>query len=327
MIAGSLQLIYNAIQVMRVVFMGTPNYSIPVLEALLSLGCQVAGVYTQPDRARGRGLGLEAAPVKSFARERDLPVFQPESLGRFEISDELSSLKPDVVMVAAYGKMLPPQLLKIPPHGCLNIHPSLLPQYRGPSPVASAILQGERNTGVTLMHIDQGADTGPIIAQRQVAIAPDDTTASLTPQLFEVGAQLLIESLSLWVEGKIRDHPQDHSQATFTTKIAKKDGEARWDQPAQELELRIRAFTPWPGLYTHWQGRVLKVLEARALDRDVSGETGLVVALEEASLPVGVITGAGVLGLVSLQVEGRRSMPSKEFMQGHSSFVGSQVPS
>ena len=312
---------------MRVVFMGTPNYAIPVLEALLSQGCQVVGVYTQPDRARGRGLALEAAPAKSFAQERGLPVFQPESLGSFEVSEELTSLKPDVVVVAAYGKMLPPQLLKIPPHGCLNIHPSLLPQYRGPSPVASAILQGESNTGVTLMHIDEGADTGPIIALRQWAITPDDTTASLTPRLFELGARLLIEKLPLWVEGKIRVRPQDHSQATFTTQIAKKDGEARWDQPAQELERRLRAFTPWPGLYTHWQGRVLKVLEARALDRDVSGEVGLVVALEETFLHVGVITGAAVLGLASLQLEGRRSMTSKEFLQGHSSFVGSQLPS
>ncbi len=312
---------------MRVVFMGTPSYAIPVMKELISLGCQLRAVYAQPDRPKGRGLTLEAPPVKSFAQGQKLPVFQPQSLRSPEVAAQLAHLEPEVVVVAAYGKILPLEMLTIPSQGCLNVHPSLLPKYRGPAPVASAILEGVSRTGVTLMLMDEGADTGPILAQTEVNIGPDDTTASLTPQLFEEGARLLRESLLPWVRGEIKASPQNHSQATFTTKIDKADGEARWDQPALVLERQLRAFTPWPGLYTRWRGRLLRVLEARALDRSVSEGAGLVVSLEEDDMPVGVVTSRGVLGLKSLQLEGKRGVRSSEFLQGYRDFVGSRLPS
>ena len=193
--------------------------------------------------------------------------------------------------------------------------------------MAGAILQGELRTGATFMLIDKGADTGPIIAQAEAPIGPDDTTASLTPRLFEEGAQLLGKSLLPWVRGEIEARPQDHSQATLTAKITKRDGEARWDQPALVLERQLRAFTPWPGLYTLWKGRLLRVLEAQCLDMAASGATGLVVSLEEDDVSIGVVTGSGVLGLRRIQLEGKRGVTSREFLSGYPDFVGSHLPS
>jgi len=307
--------------------MGTPACAIPVLDTLLAYGHYTAGVYTQPDRAQGRGREIEMGPVKRFAIERSLSVYQPENLATPQVMDEVSRLRPDVVVVAAYGRILPKELLEIPRHGCINIHPSLLPRYRGPSPVASAIIQGETVTGVTLILLEQGTDTGPIIARKEVGISDDDTTDRLTTRLFKMGAQLLAEILPLWETGEIKATPQDHSLATVTNKITKGDGWVAWNLSAQELERKLRGFTPWPGLYTCWNGRTLKVIEAIALDTTAIGEVGRVVALGHAALPVGVITTCGVLGLAKLQLEGRRPTNAKEFLIGHSNFIGSHLPS
>ncbi|MCE2462501.1 MAG: methionyl-tRNA formyltransferase [Dehalococcoidia bacterium] len=312
---------------MRLVFMGTPAYVLPVLEALLSPGFQVVGVYTQPDRPSGRGRVSEPPPVKSFALEHGIRVFQPASLRRSEVQSELASLSPDVIVVAAYGKILPSEVLNIPPYGCVNVHPSLLPQYRGPSPVATAILEGKAHTGTTLMLLDEGMDTGPILAARQVPIDSGTTTEILTPVLLGVGADLLSEVLPLLLKGKVTPQPQDDSRATVTRKLEKRDGEVNWGLPAEEIESRLRAFTPWPGLFTYWQGKMLKILSAKPLAGGVPGEPGLVVPLDGRDVAVGVVTGRGIFGLKSLQMEGRRAVNSEEFVRGYGNFLGSALPS
>ena len=320
---------------MRSIFMGTPHYVIPVLEGLLSLGGQVVGVYLPPDKPRGRGQATVSSSVKSFAIEHGIEVFQPISLRQAYVQEELSSLRPDVIVVAAYGKLLPPEVLSIPQHGCVNIHPSLLPKYRGPSPVATAILEGEMRTGVTVMLMDEGMDTGPVLASRPVEIAVDATTESLTPLLFELGAGLLQETLPLWVSGEINPQPQDDSLSTVTKRLEKADGEIGWETPAEDLERRLRAFTPWPGLFTHWNGRSLKIISARALFYAESGgatilggnRPGEVVPLQQAGEAVGVVTGQGVLGIETLQLEGKRPASSEEFLRGYRDFMGSVLPS
>ena len=333
---------------MRVVFMGTPAYAIPVLEVLLAGDYQVVGAYTQLDKPRGRGRAEEPPPVKGFALEHGIEVFQSGSLRRPEVQRELACLSPDVIVVAAYGRILPPEVLSIPPFGCVNVHPSLLPRYRGPSPVATAILEGEAYTGTTIMFMDEGMDTGPTLTSKAVLIDVNATTESLTPRLFRLGAELLTEVLPLWLEGRVTPEPQDHSRATFTAKLKKNDGEARWEISAEDLERRLRAFTPWPGLFTFWNGKILKIVSAVPLScpthrswsvakgdipsdaSDVSGpegEPGLVVPVKQPGIAVGVVTGRGTLGLKSLQMEGRRPVSSEEFLHGYRDFLGSRIPS
>ena len=315
---------------MRLVFMGTPAIVIPVLEAIAKLeDCQVVGVYTSPDRPRGRGRSQEMTPVKSYAAELGLSVYQPATLRSSQAQEQLAALEPEVVVVAAYGRLLPPPVLEMPPHGCLNLHPSLLPKYRGPSPVVTAIKDGEGVTGVSLMLLDKGMDTGPIIAQQEYAISGDDTADSLTATLFAIGSALLVEKLNPWVSGQLTAHPQDDAWATLTRKLERTDGEANWQLSAQKLERIRRAYTPWPGLFTHWQGQVLKLLDVLALPANagVTAERGLVVALANPDVPAAVVTGQGMLGLKSLQLEGRRSVSAAEFLRGHPSFIGSFVGS
>ncbi|HLF04631.1 MAG TPA: methionyl-tRNA formyltransferase [Dehalococcoidia bacterium] len=313
---------------MRLVFMGTPALVLPVLDGLAAdPDLQVVGVYTQPDRPRGRGRTPEMPPVKSHALSLGLPVYQPASLRPARAQAELAALQPQVIVVAAYGLFLPPPVLNTPAHGCLNLHPSLLPRYRGPSPVVTAILEGDTVTGVTLMLLDQGMDTGPIIAQRQHPIGPEDTAESLTLALFQLGAALLLETLPGWVAGRVTAHAQDAAQATVTRKVERADGQARWELSAAGLERRRRAYTPWPGLFTHWQGQVLKLLDVAALPPQASpgAQPGLVVPLALPGMPAGIGTAEGMLGLKTLQLEGRRPVSAAEFLRGYPQFLGSRL--
>lgn len=311
---------------MRLVFMGTPSFVLPVLDALLTVpDVQVVGVYTPPDRPRGRGRSAEMPPVKAYALDRGLPVYQPASLRRLPVQEELVSLRPDAIVVAAYGRFLPQPVLEAPPHGCLNLHPSILPEYRGPSPVVTALLDGRATTGVTLMQLDQGMDTGPIIAQREYSISPEDTAETLTAALFRLGATLLIDHLDPWVAGKLSAQPQDEARATVTRKLERTDGQADWKLSATQLERNRRAYTPWPGLYTQWRGQVLKLLDVVALPDAAESQAGLVLPLEPCSVPVGIKTADGVLGLKMLQLEGRRPVAAEEFLRGYPQFIGSML--
>jgi methionyl-tRNA formyltransferase len=312
----------------RLIFMGTPVFAIPVLRALTTAQeAQVIAVFTPPDRPKGRGRAVEMPPVKGYAVELGLPVFQPVSLRSQAAQEELAKLRPDVIVIAAYGKLLPPPVLNTPPHGCLNLHPSLLPRYRGPSPVATAILNGEEVTGVTLMLLDEGMDTGPIISQREYALSGRETAVYLTQSLFQTGAQLLLDTLGPWVAGRVAPRPQDEIFSTPTRKLERGDGAVDWRVAASELERRCRAFSPWPGLFTKWNGKVLKLLDVLPLPVTAASQAGpgLVVPLSIPETSVGVGTGDGILGLRSVQLEGRRALPAAEFLQGYPQFLGARL--
>ena len=309
---------------LQIVFMGTPRFAVPTLVALLDHGHRVVGVYTRPDRRSGRGRRLTAPPVKSFAEERGLPVFQPASLRRDSAArSELADLKPDAIVVAAYGLFLPSDTLTVPRLGCLNIHPSLLPRHRGPSPVATAILEGDAATGVSIMLLDEGMDTGPLLAQQETQITEGETAEGLINRLFDLGARLLVETLDEWNAGRIAPAPQDDSQATVTNLLEREDGRLDWSESAGRLARRVRAFSPWPGTFTTWDGRTIKMIEARPLDVSTGARPGTVVRVDDVAL--GVVCGAGTLELVTIQIEGRRAATAGEFVRGYGSFVGSKL--
>ncbi len=312
---------------MRIVFMGTPEFAVPILERLFSGEHQVVSVYTQPDRPAGRGRGLSPPPVKIVALRHNLEVHQPPKMGPAEV-EQLAKLKPDVIVLAAFGQLLSQQVLDIPRYGGLNVHPSLLPRHRGPSPLAGAILAGDSETGVTIMLMDAGLDTGPILSQTRVAIEPEDTTGTLTARLAQVSAELLAETLPRWLKGEIKPQPQDEHQATHTRRFSKEDGELDWHRHAEELWRLVRAFQPWPGGYTRWQGRIIKVLEAIPIPAVKGDEPGKVIALDLApkGAAFGIVTVNGVLGICRLQPEGKRAMSAADFLRGHRGLLGSVVP-
>ena len=307
------------------VFMGTPEIALPVLEALTTGGYRVVGVYTRLDRRTGRGQKLTASPIKTLALERGIPLFQPASLRRSEAErTELKALKPDVIVVAAYGLFLPPDVLDLPPLGCLNIHPSLLPRHRGPSPLATAILDGDDETGVSLMRLDEGMDSGPIIAQRTTPISELESTEELTGRLFQMGAELLIDTLPKWASGHLRSQPQDDSQATVTSLLERADGEIEWSRASDEIARKVRAFQPWPETFTEWNGKILKIIEAQSSGVPTSGASpGDVIRTDDSRLSIA--TGDGSLIVDKLQLEGRRAVTASEFIHGYRDFIGSNL--
>jgi methionyl-tRNA formyltransferase len=306
--------------------MGTPEFAAPSLRALIGSAHRLVAVYTQPDRKAGRGQSVVSSPVRQLALSQGLEVVQPDSLKTAGAVEKLAAFAPDLIVVAAFGQMLPPEVLALPKFGCLNVHPSLLPRYRGASPIATAILQGDEVTGVTIMLLDAGMDTGAILSRKEVPISDDDTTGSLAARLAQVGAQLLMETLPLWLDGQIKPQPQEESRASYSKVITKADGEMDWKLPALELWRRIRAFDPWPGCFTRWRNKRLKLIKVVPLPGGKSGEPGKVIALSPlAPAVVGVETGDGVLGLLNVQLEGKREMPADEFVRGQRDFVGSSL--
>ena len=311
---------------MGIVFMGTPDFAVPVLSVLLHEGYEVVEVYTRPDMPRGRGRRPEMTAVKEYALGQGLPVSQPASLRRDEEArSALAALSPDLIVVAAYGLMLPPETLGVPRLGCLNVHPSLLPRYRGPSPVVSAILDGDPITGVTIMSVDEGMDSGPILAQREMPIESDATAEALTLRLFQKGARLLVELLPEWKRGQIKARPQDASKATFTKLLSREDGEIDWIRPAVWIARQVRAYHPWPGAYTYWRGRLLKIIEASAAESGdwTDATPGVVAHLLERGLAV--TTGEGLLELRRVQLEGRRTVSAREFVSGYRGILGNKL--
>ena len=305
-----------------IVFMGTPPFAVATLN-MLAEAHAVTGVVTQPDRPAGRGRGVRPSAVKRAALELGLPTFQPPSLCTDEALAQLAAWTPDVIVVAAFGQLLAQDVLDLPPFGCLNVHASLLPRWRGAAPVAAAILAGDDVTGVTIMQLDAGLDTGPLLAQREAAIRPHDTRAVLTQRLSYLGAQLLADTLPAYLTGDLQPQPQAESQATLADRLRKEDGELDWARSAVELDRRIRAFAPWPGTFTTWHGRRLKVLEAAPLaDWQGSELPGTVV---EAGSEVAVAAGEGALRLEKVQLAGKRAMEIGTFVRGQRDFVGSRL--
>ncbi|MFQ5340325.1 MAG: methionyl-tRNA formyltransferase [Anaerolineae bacterium] len=307
----------------RVVFMGTPVFSVPSLQRLIEgPEFDVVAVVTQPDRPAGRGRASTVSPVKQIALKHDITVWQPRRLRKnAEMVQVLWDLAPDVIAVAAYGLILPASVLEIPPHGCVNVHASLLPKYRGAAPVAAAILSGDELAGVTIMLMDEEMDHGPILAQRSTPIQPVDTRQSLTERLAELGAGLLVETLPRWVAGEVEPQPQDHAAATYAHILKKEDGEIDWTQPAARIARMTRAYDPWPGAYTYLEGRVFKLLKARPIGMAVADDRpGAVVETDQG---LAVVAGEGAVLLERVQLAGKRAMDIQVFARGQRDFIGS----
>lgn len=307
---------------MRIVFFGTPDLALPTLARLHAEGHEIAAVYTQPDRPVGRHGKPAPPPVKRWAMAHGIPVRQPRSLRRPEVVEELARQRPEVLVLVAYGLILPQAVLDAAPHGGLNLHPSLLPRHRGPAPVAGALLAGDVETGVTIMLMDAGMDTGPILAQERTEIEPEEDAAALSDRLAHLGADLMARTLPRWANGEITPRPQDDAQATYTRMLTKRDGELDWRLPAETLARQVRAYQPWPGTATRWRGRMLKVLAARPEPVQVTAEPGTVVPHGEGAA---VATGDGLLVLRSVQLEGRRPATIEEFLRGAREFLGSRL--
>lgn len=299
--------------------MGTPRFGQMILEALVPHH-EVAAVVTQPDERAGRGRKLTASPVKSTALAHNLPVLQPPKVRHPAAVQQLRELAPEVIVVAAFGQILPPTILSLPPYGCINVHASLLPRHRGAAPVPAAILAGDKETGITIMLMDAGMDTGPMLSQASISIAPDDTTASLMEKLGHVGARLLLDTLRRWMAREIVPQKQDDSRATYARLLRREDGRVRWTATAEQIGRQCRAFYPWPGAFAQWGQRQVKLLRARPAPGQPCGEApGTVVQLHG---QVGVVTGGGLLLLEEVQLAGKRAMPIEDFVRGQRDFVG-----
>jgi len=306
----------------RVVFMGTPEFAVPSLEAL-SRAYQVVGIVTQPDKHAGRGRRLSVSPVKQLAMEHEVPILQPRSVNDPESCSQIADLAPDVIVAVAFGQILKQDLLDLPSYGCLNVHASLLPRWRGAGPVAAAILAGDSVTGVTIMKLDAGMDTGPILAQREEPIRPSDTRLELETRLARLGADLLLDTLPGYLAGDIVPRPQPDQGVTFAPRLRKEDGLLDWSQPAVQLERQLRAFTPWPGVHTLLRGVQLKVLRASVMScPGVDAPPGTVVSLDGG---VAVVAGEGALCLEEVQLPGKRRMDIAAFLCGQREFIGSRL--
>lgn len=300
---------------MNLVFAGTPAFALPTLQALLTAGHTLVAVYTQPDRPAGRGRKLTSSPVKQYALTQGLAVRQPSTLRDEEKT--LAALEPDVMVVVAYGLILPPAVLAIPRLGCINVHASLLPRWRGAAPIARAIEAGDSETGITIMQMEAGLDTGPVLVQRRTPILDTDTTDTLEARLARLGADTLVTALEMMASGTLTSHSQNHAQASYARKLQKSEATIDWSQPARLLHRKIRALNPWPVATTLWRGKVLRLREVGRLEPRASpaaAPPGTVIATDSAGLQVQ--TGEGVLNITHLQGAGGRVLPAREFLSG-----------
>lgn len=312
-------------EALRVVFMGTSRFAVPSLEALVRGGYRVVGVVSQPSRRSGRGQKVTSPAVADAAKRLGLPVLAPERLRDASALAQLREMRPDLIVVAAYAQILPSSVLDLPGHGCVNVHASLLPRWRGASPMQSAILSGDEFTGVSIMVMDPGMDTGPILAQSLTRIEDDDSTPDLEDRLSRAGGPLLVSVLPHYLSGNSKAVPQDSSRATYAPMIKKEHGAIDWSVPARRIWLANRAYRPWPGTYTYWEGRLLRIVSCEPQAEPVSVEPGTVLAFSNRTY--GVATGEGVLRLVEVAPEGSRVMAVREFVAGHRGFVGSRLSS
>jgi len=304
----------------RIIFFGTPSFAIPTLKRLLQETDEVVAVVTQPDREKGRGRKVVPSPVKEFALQHNLPIFQPKKVKDESFYENLRTLQPDLIIVVAYGQILPKSILDIPRHGAINVHASLLPKYRGASPIAWAILKGEKKTGVTTIKMDEGMDTGDILLQKEIILGERETFETLHDRLALLGEEVLMETLERMERGDLTPIPQDHSEATFAPPFKKEDGRIDWKKEAGEIDRQIRALNPWPGTYTEWKGRLLKIFSGEVRQGISKGEAGRVVWVGADFIEVE--TGNGSLLIKEVQLEGKRRMSVKEFLSGHSIPIG-----
>jgi methionyl-tRNA formyltransferase len=300
---------------LRVAFAGTPEFAVPSLQALSHSDHSIVGVLTQPDRPAGRGRRLSASAVKKAALEIGLPVEQPAALDE-QARRTLAGWQPDVLVVVAYGLLLPRAVLELPRQGCINVHASVLPRWRGAAPIERALLAGDRESGVSIMRMEAGLDTGPLYATRSIAIRDDDTAGRLRERLAALGAQALLEVLGQVAAGTARAQPQDPALATYAHKLEKAEARIDWRLAAEEIERRVRAFNPWPVAQCRWRGQQLRVWAAHVVEREVPTRPGEVIELP--GTPLAVACGINALGLDFVQLAGGKAMPAQDFLRAHS---------
>jgi methionyl-tRNA formyltransferase len=305
-------------QPLRIVFAGTPDFAVPPLDALHAAGHRLVAAYTQPDRPAGRGQALASSPVKQRALQLGIAVEQPASLKSDGAVARLRELAPDLMVVVAYGLILPPAVLDVPRHACWNIHASLLPRWRGAAPIQRAILAGDEVTGITIMQMDAGLDTGPMLLTRRTPIGPREHGGSLHDRLAGLGAEAIVAAIAGWQAGQVAPQPQPGDGATYAAKIRKDEARIDWAQPAAVIDRQVRAFNPWPVAETTWAGKQLRVWQAEPDPGEARGHASPGTVVESTAGRLVVATGAGVLRLTQVQLAGKRAMPAAEFLNAHS---------
>jgi methionyl-tRNA formyltransferase len=305
----------------RVVFLGTPDFSVPVLQSLIDHpDLDVVGVVTQPDRPAGRGQHTIASAVKQHAEQLGLPIFQPETLRPSEAVEHLRAWTPDIIVVAAFGQILRQPVLNLPPHGCINVHASLLPRWRGAAPIQYAVRAGDTETGITIMKMDPGLDTGPMLAQRAIPIAQDETGATLHDKLAALGAEMLPSVLTSYLAGDISPRPQPDEGVTLAPSLKKAEGQIDWTQTAVQIDRQVRAFYPWPGTYTFLGSDPIKIIKGSPVPESGLAQAPGTILLEKGSLAIQ--TGAGLYVPLEVQPAGKKPMSSQSFLAGHPAIIG-----
>lgn len=308
----------------RIVFMGTPDFSVPALQALIETN-QLVGVVTQPDRPAGRGNKLRKPPIKVVAEEAGIPIFQPKSLRKYEAAQQIRDWEPDLIIVAAFGQILKPHVLDLPTLGCINIHASLLPRWRGAAPIQAALLHGDETTGITLMYMDVGLDTGDMLITEEIDIGPRENIVSLHDRLSALGGEMMTRHLPTLIDQSYSRVPQNNDLATYAPRIIKEDGRLDLEMSAEEIDRQIRAFNPWPGTFTRWRSKQFKIKKAEILVEEGSslGLWGTVGKLSEDQ--IGIQTGSGILIPELVQLEGKKEMQFADFARGRPEIIGSRL--
>ncbi len=300
---------------LRIIFMGTPDFAVPALNALISGPDQVVAVVSQPDRPRGRGKKLLPTPVKQAALAAGLPVLQPVKIKTGEFRDELAAFRPDVMVVAAYGRILPPPLLELPPYGCINIHGSILPKYRGAAPIQWAVMNGDKQSGISIMQMDEGMDTGDILHLKTIKLAADETAGSLFNKLAELGGTAILEALQMLKEGRLQPISQDHQLAVLAPMLKKEDGHIDWRQDAQIIHNKIRGLDPWPSAFCFLEQNRLRLFRPEVVYMDSGHPPGTIISTDKDGLLIAA--GKNCLKIAEVQPEGKKRMKASDFVNGH----------
>lgn len=310
---------------MKIIFIGTSDLAVPALDALSDNGHEILAVITQPDKGSGRGKNIRFSPVKEAALKKELPILQPERIGEEEVKEQIKGLKPDLFVVASYGQKIPQAIMDLAPFGCINIHPSLLPKYRGAAPLVGPILNGDARTGVSIMRLVQQLDAGNILAQETLCLDPKETVTSLEPKLADLGAQLLLTVIARMENGSLQETAQKEEEATYIKQITKEEGRIDFSEPSEVIERKVRAYAPWPSAYTSLDNKTFKIWAADVASAETqeSAQPGTVIFADKKNLVIQC--GEGALALKEVQIEGKKRMTIEEFLRGKKIETGSRL--
>jgi len=305
----------NRGDLMKVVYMGTPEFAVPCLEMLINSKHEVIGVFTQPDKPSGRGQKVNITPVKEKALEHNIPIYQPITLKNEDIINEIKNLNPDIIVVVAYGQILPKEILQIPKYRCINVHASILPKYRGAGPINWAIINGEKNTGITTMYMDVGLDTGDMLIKEEVEIGNDETAGELHDRLMVLGAKVLQKTINLLEINKINSIPQDNNKSSYAPMLTKELGKIDWTKSAQEIKNLVRGTVPWPSSYTTYKGQIMKIWKSRIIESNKNYDPGKILEVQKDA--IFVATGKDILAIEEIQFGGKKRMSVKNYLVGN----------